>query len=197
MSYLCRKAPFLITKHRIMATKAFYTLLLISLLGIASCHRRGGQPVDNANIPEATDTLQAVFHASSGQIADSIVYDVIIKNANPYDTWTTECLNGLDRKTLVDDLFRAINEGRLKTVDFDTGEELSPKEVKERSREIRKVHSRIGKIQFVENWYFDTLSLSFNKEVRSIVLGYEVYDENGEVRGYKPVFQVYLNLKNE
>ncbi len=180
-----------------MATKAFYTLLLIALLGIASCHRRGGQPVDNANLPEATDSLQAVFHASSGQIADSIVYDVIIKNPDPYDTWTTECLNGLDRKTLVDDLFRAINEGRLKTVDFDTGEELSPKEVKERSREIRKVHSRIGKIQFVENWYFDTLSLSFNKEVRSIVLGYEVYDENGDVRGYKPVFQVYLNLKNE
>ena len=160
-----------------------------------ACHRQGGSPPDNANIPEAAEADTAAFHASSGQVASDIVYDVIIKNANPYDTWTTECLKGLDRKTLIDDLFRAIYEGKLTAVDFDTDRELSPEKIRELEKEIKKVRSRIAKVQFTENWYFDTLTLSMHKEVRSIVLGYEVYDEQGEVRGYKPVFRVDLNIK--
>jgi len=162
-----------------------------------ACRRQGGSPPDNANIPETTEADTAAFHASSGKVASDIVYDVIIKNANPYDTWTTECLSGLDRKTFVDDLFRAIYEGKLTAVDFDTGEELSPEKVKNLEKEIRKVRSRIAKMQFTEDWYFDTLSLTMHKEVRSIVLGYEVYDEEGEVRGYKPVFRIDLNTKKD
>ncbi len=175
-----------------MATKLFSSALLALLLLATACHRQSRQPVDNANVPASADTLQPVFHASSGQVADSIVYDVVIKNANPYDTWTTECLSGLDRATLVDDLFRALDEGRLQAVDFDSGEVLSPSEVKKREEEIKKVRSRIAKIQFVENWYFDTLSLTMTKAVRSMVLGYEVYDDHGNVRGYKPVFRIDL-----
>jgi hypothetical protein len=52
--------------------------------------------------------------------------------------------------------------------------------------------SRIGKIQFTEKWYFDPLSKVLQKKTIAVALGYETYDENGEVRAYKPVFKVYL-----
>ncbi len=177
-----------------MGKRTLSLFLLISAAILPACHRHGGSPPDNANLPEIVDTTSA-FSATAGQIADSIVYDVIIKNANPYDTWTTECLSGLDRKTFIDDLFRAIYNGKLTAVDFDTEKTLSSEQVKKLEKEIKKVRSRIAKVQFIENWYFDTLSLTMQKEVRSVVLGYEVYDEEGEVRGYKPVFRVDLNIK--
>ena len=167
------------------------TLLLVAL----SCHRHPDNPPDNANLPEIVDTT-ATFTATAGRVADSIVYDVVIKNANPYDTWTTECLSGLDRSTFVDELFRAIYEGKLTAIDFDTEEKLPPEKVRKLEKEIKKVRSRIAKIQFTEDWYFDTLSLTMQKDVRSIVLGYEVYDDQGAVRGYKPVFRVDLNQNN-
>ncbi len=173
----------------------FFPLLLLALTVSIACHRQTGNPPDNANVPELPDTTSS-FTATAGMIADSIVYDVVIKNANPYDTWTTECLSGLDRKTFVDELFRAIYGGKLTAVDFDTEEVLSPEQVKKLEKEIKKVRSRIAKIQFTEDWYFDTLSLSMQKEVRSVVLGYEVYDDQGTVRGYKPVFRVDLNQNN-
>ena len=179
-----------------MRAKVLYLFFVIMLTASMACRRQTGSTPDNANLPEIVDTM-ATFTASAGRVADSIVYDVIIKNANPYDTWTTECLSGLDRKTFVDDLFRAIYEGKLTAVDFDTGKELSPGKVKNLEEEIRKVRSRIAKMQFTEDWYFDTLSLTMHKEVRSIVLGYEVYDEAGEVRGYKPVFRINLNTKKD
>jgi len=180
-----------------MGKRTIYLFLLLFAAILPACHRHAGNPPDNANLPEVADTSSATFRATSGQVAEKIVYDVIIKNANPYDTWTTECLSGLDRKTFVDDLFRAIYEGKLTAVDFDTGEELSSGKVKNLEEEIRKVRSRIAKMQFTEDWYFDTLSLTMHKAVRSIVLGYEVYDEAGEVRGYKPVFRIDLNTKKD
>jgi hypothetical protein len=175
--------------------RRIFIFLLLLLVGSAACHRQRGNPPDNANLPEIADTT-TTFTASAGRVANSIVYDVIIKNANPYDTWTTECLSGLDRSTFVDELFRAIYEGKLTAIDFDTEEKLSPEEVKKLEKEIKKVRSRIAKLQFTEDWYFDTLSLTMQKDVRSIVLGYEVYDDQGAVRGYKPVFRVDLNQNN-
>jgi hypothetical protein len=51
----------------------------------------------------------------------------------------------------------------------------------------------IGKIQFTERWYFDVKTQQLQKEVMSIVLGHELTNDEGLVRGYKPVFQLYLN----
>lgn len=168
-------------------------ILMAGIFLLNSCHRTQKQPADNRNLPATAAADSSTFCADSGQVGRDIVYDVIIKNPNPDDTWTSQCLAGLDRKTLVDDIFRAIYAGRITATDFDTGEELSPEQVKEREKEIEEVRARVAKIQFTEDWYFDTLNLTMRKEVRYMVLGYEVYDDQGNVRGYKPVFRVMLN----
>ena len=47
------------------------------------------------------------------EVADTIIYQVIISNPNPDDTWITSCLSGLNRKTLVDTIFSMVYNGRL------------------------------------------------------------------------------------
>lgn len=173
--------------------KLFPWLLLLFILPVACRDRSLKQPPDNTNLPSHLTADSLTPALPGGQVAGDIVYDVIIKNPDSEDTWTTQCLQGLDRRQLVDGIFRAIYEGKLKAVDFDTGEELSPRQVKRLEQEIEEVRSRIAKIQFTEDWYFDTLHLTLRKQVRSMVLGYEVYDAEGGVRGYKPVFRVTLN----
>jgi hypothetical protein len=42
---------------------------------------------------------------SGAIIADTIIYDVIIKNANPEDMWADECLKYLRHTSFIDSLF--------------------------------------------------------------------------------------------
>jgi hypothetical protein len=129
----------------------------------------------------------------SAIMADTITYDVIVKNANPEDDWTTLCLQHLDREKLIGNIFDAVYAGKLKAYDILSNSELSVNKVKKIEKEKDFDRSRIGKIQFTELWLFNEQDMSMEKTVRALALGYELYDSDGKVRGYKPVFKVYLN----
>ncbi len=171
-----------------------FFLLLPTVIISGSCNRRKNHALDNENVPEQL-AGESTFTADSGQVARAITYDVIVRNPNRYDTWTTTCLQGFDRSTFVEEIFRSIYNGKLKAVDYVTDKELSPEEVQQMEQEILKMRNRIAKIQFTEDWYLDTASLTMQKEVRSMVLGYEVYGDSGQVRGYRPAFRINLNTK--
>ena len=130
-------------------------------------------------------------------IADSITYDVVIKNPDPYDQWTDECLQNLDKKNLVDYIFEAIYQGKVIAYNYFEDTPLSVKQVKalEESEEFSR--DQIAKIQFIEEWVLDKENFAFTKKVKSIMLGYEVYNLDGEIRGYKAAFKVLLNQKPE
>ncbi len=61
----------------------------------------------------AAETATKSEMPSGIEVADTIIYQVIISNPNPEDTWTTRCLSGLNRKTLVDSIFRMVYDGKL------------------------------------------------------------------------------------
>jgi hypothetical protein len=127
------------------------------------------------------------------EIADTIVYDVIIRNPDPQDAWTTECLKNLKQRMLIDSVFDLVYAEKLKAFDFFTQEVLSLKEIKKIESETGYSRDLIGKIQFTERWFFDKSTRQFQKEVISLVFGYELFNSEGAVRGYKPVFKIYLN----
>jgi len=126
-------------------------------------------------------------------IADSISYGVIVRNRDKSDEWQKKWLRTFDRKELVNCIFDAVYSGKLQPYDYFNDEPMSIKQVKEMERKDEFDRSKIGKIQFEERWYFDPDHLKMTKEVYSIMLAYEVYRDNGEFRGYKPSFKVYLN----
>ena len=68
---------------------------------------------------------------------------------------------------------------------------LSPKEIQKRENNTFK-REDIGMIQFTEQWYLDVNSLSMQKKVLSMTLGYEIFNDDRTLRGYKPVFKLIL-----
>ncbi|UCH14794.1 MAG: hypothetical protein JSV22_02235 [Bacteroidales bacterium] len=129
-------------------------------------------------------------------IADTIIYEVIIKNPNPDDKWTEKCLEGFDKNSFVDQLFNAVYDKQATAYDFFTGSEITPRGLKkiERSKDFSR--EKIGKIQFSESWYYDSLNIKMEKRIISMVLGYELHGDDGEIIGYKPVFKINMDKVN-
>ncbi len=178
-----------------MKTNVCYHLILLVVIFLAlpACKRPPQAENDNRNLPQSKVADTSYFTAAFGQVAKQITYDIIIKNANTYDTWTTTCLQGLDRKTFIDEIFHALYSGKLTARDYGTNKTFSVKKIHNLEDDILKIRSRIAKIQFTEDWFLDTTDLSMKKRVHSMVLGYEIYGDSGQVRGYKPAFKINFN----
>jgi len=124
-------------------------------------------------------------------IADTIVNDVIILNPDN-DEWTDYCLRNLDKKTLVNEIFKSVYEGNLIPYDFFQNEILSIEDIKALENDSTFSRNKIARVQFEEAWHYDSVNQKMVKKVHSIMLAYEVYDSFGEIKGYKPAFKVYL-----
>ncbi|MBN1119273.1 MAG: hypothetical protein JXA77_18835 [Bacteroidales bacterium] len=161
----------------------FLSTLLVMLLW--NCNNQTTNEVKRSFI--STDSIIGV------KVADTIIYDVIIKNNNPEDSWSSECLKYLKHDALIDSIFDAVYSGKFKAYDHFTGSLLSIKSIKEMETQDGFSRNAIGKIQFSEIWYFSSEYTVLNKKVISMVLGLEQYNNLGELKGYKPVFKVYLN----
>jgi len=87
-------------------------------------------------------------------VAEPIIYDVVVLNPDPEDRWATEKLNKLNKEALVDLIFQAVEEGRVTAYNYHTEEKMSMKDIRalEKTEEFNK--SKIGKIQFIEDWYW-------------------------------------------
>jgi hypothetical protein len=136
-----------------------------------------------------TDSVPNAFIS----IADSINYGVVVKPRNNADEWQKKWLQSFDRKELVDFIFDAVYSGRLQPYDYFDDKPITVDQVKKLEEKKEFDRSKIGKIQFKERWFFDPDQLKMVKEVYSVMLAYEVFRDNGEFRGYKPAFKVYLN----
>jgi hypothetical protein len=157
--------------------KGFFTLLLI-LAGMIACQsKQNGQ----ANkLPFDTDNL----------LADTISYPTIVKNPDLSDTWTTKCLEPLNRKVMVDKLFDAVyNHGAI-AYDYFTHQPLSIEEVKKIEQKEDFSRDKVGKLQFWESWFFSEVTHQFEKKVHAVLMAYEVYTHDGKVRNYKPAFYI-------
>jgi hypothetical protein len=125
-------------------------------------------------------------------VADSIIYDVIIHNPNPEDPSTTEYIKDFNQKSLIDSLFDLVYSEKDTAYDLFTNEVLKVIDLKKMESDSGYSREHIGKIQFTERWFFDKSSKQFKKEVLSLVLGYEIMNQDSTLRGYKPVFKIYM-----
>jgi hypothetical protein len=159
-------------------------LLLTASVFLYSCGGGITDPKSPASPREATD---------AAMVADTVIYDVVIKNPSAEDIWTEACLKNLDREGLVNMIFEAIYLAELIPYDHLSNEPLSIRDIENLENDPEFSRKTIGKIQFSEEWYFDRDNLRMEKRVNSMALGYEVFDIAGNLRGYKPAFMVILN----
>lgn len=162
--------------------KLIYTIT-IGLLIYGCCD------VKSPTVKNQTDLLN---DTSLALLADTIIYDVVIKNPDPEDTWTAYCLKKLDYSQLVDNWFNRVYTGELTAYDDLTNLPMNIKEIKKIEDQSDFSRDKIGKIQFTESWNYNPNKTSIEKKTLAVALGYEVYDDEGNIRGYKPVFKIWF-----
>ena len=127
-------------------------------------------------------------------IAQPITYQFNVKNYNPDDDWTDECLAKTKIDALAACVFQAVIKGRLKAYDYYSEKELTVAEVKAIDKKFKR--KSIGQIQFEEDWYFDEKNLRFYKDVKAFTWGYENHEGTNE-NGFVPAFRVVLPKSGE
>ena len=161
--------------------KSRYLILFIVSILLFACKQEKKELSDN-NI--ADKNIYTV-------VADTLINDMIIKNPND-DEWTNYSLRNLERNTLVNEIFKLVYNGKLTAHEFFSDSTLSIDDVKAIENDPEFSRDKIAKVQFEEAWYLDTIHYKMVKKVYSIMLAYEVYNLNGEIKGYKPAIKVYF-----
>lgn len=158
-----------------------FLIVLIGCINLIGCNTKENK----VNAP--VESLESYI-----VVADTIITDVVIKNPGD-DEWTDFCLRTLDKKVLVDNLFKAVYSGKLAPHEFFSDTVITIQDVKAIEDDPEFSREKIAKVQFEEKWYYNEESNSMIKKVHSIMLAYEIYYSTGEFKGYKPAFKVYLN----
>ncbi len=174
------------------------TFAFVLLLFISSCNDNDQENKEEINIPPVKTGAFYKTNLNSNNsvlIADTITYDIVIKNATPDDDWLEFCLKNVDRTALANIVFNAIYNRKLTAYDYQLEVPMTIEEVKELEKEYKR--DQIAKIQFVEEWFFDENELKMGKRVNQIMLAYELINEDGEIRGYKAGVKVYLTDKSK
>jgi len=172
--------------------------VLFWALFINACTNEPKEQKEELNIPpvKAGSFYETDLNSNNAVvIADTVTYDVVIKNIYPDDEWEVSKLKNIDRAALANIVFNAIYNGKLTAYDYRTEAPMSIKEVKQLEKEYGR--EKIGKMQFVEEWYFNEQEMQMGKRVNEIMLAYELNGNDGEVRGYKAGVKVYLTDKSK
>ncbi len=171
----------------------------------ASCGERGSDRKKTAGAagretPAATQLptgpelpAGADIPAGAVLIATDIVTEVIIKPDPEGDPWDLEKVAGYQGEALVTNIFNRIYDGTLIVFDYHSGEPLSADDVKIIEKEFSNDRTRIGKLSFTEDWYYDPSTNSLHKKARSVTFGYELYNNLGKVYAYRAAFRADLN----
>lgn len=146
-------------------------------------------------------------------ITERIQYDVDIKSPDPDFDWWVRNIEGKNRETLVKNILHAAYEGKVEVYDY-FNNPVSPEKVKkigfrsdtlsfqrpdppyEIYDTIVEQHlevNEITRIRFLEEWKMDEKTLLITKRVLGISPLIRNYDENGNFRGYQPLFWVYFD----
>jgi hypothetical protein len=152
----------------------------------------------------------------SWTVTQRIQYDVTIKSPDPDLDWWVQNIEGMNREAFINELLYAAYQGNIKTYDAFLLNEMTTNQVKDighRSDTLRLQRSvapydyhdtvinkelsihEITRIRFLEEWNLNKRNKQINKVVMGIAPLLESYDENGNLRGYQPMFWVFFDKK--
>lgn len=146
-------------------------------------------------------------------LTERIQYDVLIKTPNIEFDWWVQNIEGSKRESFVRTILDLAYSGKVKAYDY-FNKPLTLKDVKaidtfsdtislpdpvipNKMNDTVIKHEldiqKITKVRFLEEWYLDEDSYSFDKKVVGIMLMKENYGDSMELRGYSPLFWLYFD----
>jgi len=165
--------------------KKIFTVLLLMAL-ITSCKERRSE--------QNTTTVPLTEGVPEGAvlIARDIVTEVIIRPNPEGDPWEIEKVAGYNGEAMVNSIFERVYDGTLTVYDYHSGEVLTANDVKKIEAEFKNDRTKIGKLSFTEDWYYFPEAIAVEKRARSVVFGYELYNNLGKVYAYRAAFRADL-----
>jgi hypothetical protein len=160
--------------------KTILSLITLALL-IAACSKPEKKSTGN-------DAISDNF-----LIADTIIYPVRIKNLDTTDTWADQRLQHLKHQKLIDGIFQSVYSGKNTAYTYLSNAPVSIEQLKELEEGETFSRNRVAELQFEEAWWFDSEQSIFKKQVLSVLIAYEVYNEDGSLRGLKAAFYIKTN----
>lgn len=141
------------------------------------------------------ETAKAVEATTSGNtdlivVAKNIITEIVVKPDSTGDPWEVEKVQGYNGKQMFDKLFENIYNKKLIVYDCLTEKPLNSSEIKKMEKEFGSDKSKIAKIQFSEDWYFNPETNEIRKEIKSVSFGYETKQEAGLPVQYKALFKL-------
>ena len=143
---------------------------------------------------QACQNTDKIKHETGVQFGE-IMYDTFLVNRDSTDTWSAECLAKFDKQKLIDKIFENVYSGKLTAYDYFSGERMLPEQIRKMEKEGVFTRKEISKIQFNERWIWDESANLMRKELISMTIGYEVYNNEGTSRGQKPIFKIIFKNK--
>jgi hypothetical protein len=146
-------------------------------------------------------------------ITERIQYDVTIKSPDPDYDWWVQNLEGSTRESFVRSILNAAYKGELKSYDI-FHNPMSVAEVKAIGNRTDTITGtspdppyndtavvvrqeldlkRITRVRFLEEWRMNEKTLQFEKKILGISPIMEVFNDDGSLRGYMPLFWVYID----
>ena len=171
-----------------MTSKLFFILLIaLTLISVISCKNRTGKKVSNLSVTEQSTVPEGLV-----PVAKDIITDVIVRPDTLGDPWEVEKVKGFDGTIMFNTLFDRIYKGELTVYDCLIEEPLKPEDIKKIEKDFKSDMSRIAKMQFLEDWYFDPATNAVVKKTKSVSFGYVVNREGGLPSGYIALFRVKI-----
>ncbi len=158
-----------------MKTYISIVVTCIIFLSLLSCNN---QPSSNHSNTKADYSLWA----------DTIIYEVLINNPDTLNEWESQKVKAVHQLKIVDELFDKVYNKEKIAYDYYTNEKLSIDDIRSIESKSEFNRKNVGKLQFSETWKFDNKTNQLHKEILQILLAYEIYDETGNLRGYRAAF---------
>ena len=162
-------------------------ILMISLFVVLNSTCRRGQMKSN---PEPPMEIQTPNIEGLEIIGRDIITEVIVRPDSLSDPWEVEKVKGFDGAIMFKTLFEKIYRGDLIVYDCLIDEPLKPDDIKKIENAFQSDMSRIAKIQFLEDWYFNPATNGIIKKIKSVAFGYQVIREGGLPSGYVALFRI-------
>jgi hypothetical protein len=153
--------------------------LLVTLMLTFGCNSKSKQPKDKSK----------TLPSNAVAIADTIVYDVILRPLDTTNVWEAEQLKYLDHIGLINHIFELIYSHKYRAYDFFSGSLLTTAEIQDMEKTEGFSRAKISKVQFKEFWYLDSLG-TLQKHIHSYTLGIEAYSDKNTFLGHKALFEV-------
>jgi hypothetical protein len=125
-------------------------------------------------------------------LGKDIITEVVLKPDTAGDPWELEKIRSYNGSIMYKDLFDKISRNEITAYDILSGKPLSAKEVRDITKEFNNDLSKIGKIQFLEDWYYDPSSSRIIKKLKVTTFAYEYRRQNDLPVAFKPLFRIKM-----